>query len=260
MVDARQLAAGDVEVAPRSGATSQHNCVELGPDLDGGDINPDVDIAAKFGSLRSHLIKTTIEMLLLHLELGDSITKQTARAIGTLEHNNVMPSAGELLGGSESGRTGSDHRNLSSGANGGKFGGDPTFGPRSIDDLNLDLLDRDRVGIDPEHTCSLARSWTEAAGELGEVVRGVKSIDGFMPMITVDEVVPVRDEITERASVVAEGDTTVHTTTRLLTYLCDREVCVDLFPIHQADGNLTTGREFTTVLQETTAVTHDLLL
>ena len=92
----------------------------------------------------------------------------------------------------------------------GMLGRDPALVPRPVDDLDLDLLDRDRVGVDAEHARRLARRRAQPAGELGEVVGGVQPVDGVAPVVAVDEVVPVGDQVAERAAVVAERDAAVH--------------------------------------------------
>ena len=57
-------------------------------------------------------------------------------------------------------------------------GGDPALVPGAVDDLDLDLLDRDRVLVDAEHARGLARRRAQPPGELREVVRGVQPLDG----------------------------------------------------------------------------------
>ena len=92
----------------------------------------------------------------------------------------------------------------------GRTGCHPPLVPGPVDDRHLDLLDGDRVGVDAEHAGGLARRRAQAPGELGEVVGGVQAFDGGLPVVAVDEVVPVRDEVAERAAVVAERDAAVH--------------------------------------------------
>ena len=87
---------------------------------------------------------------------------------------------------------------------------DPALVPRAVDDLDLDLLDGDRVLVDAEHARGLARRRAQPTGELGEVVGGVQPLDRVAPVVAVDEVVPVGDEVAERAAVVAERDAAVH--------------------------------------------------
>ena len=56
----------------------------------------------------------------------------------------------------------------------GRAGPGPALRPRPVDDLDLDLLDRHRVGVDAEHAGALARRRAEPAGELREVVGRVQ--------------------------------------------------------------------------------------
>ena len=60
------------------------------------------------------------------------------------------------------------------------------------------------------------------AGELGEVVGRVQAVDGRAPLVAVDEVVPVGDQVAERAALVAERDAAVHAARALLAQLVAR--------------------------------------
>ncbi len=97
-------------------------------------------------------------------------------------------------------------------------------------------------GADAEHARRLARRRAQAAGELGEVVGGVQALDGVAPVVAVDEVVPVGDEVAERAAVVAERDAAVHAATGLERELVGRERLVDLLPVAQAHRHRPAGR------------------
>ena len=70
--------------------------------------------------------------------------------------------------------------------------------------------------VDAEHARRLARRRAQPAGELGEVVGRVQALDRVAPVVAVDEVVPVGDEVAERAAVVAERDAAVHAPPGLL--------------------------------------------
>jgi hypothetical protein len=91
----------------------------------------------------------------------------------------------------------------------------PALGPGAVDDLDLDLLDGDGIVVDAQHTRGLTRRRAQPPGELREVVGGVQPFDGLAPVVAIDEVVPVRDEVAERATVVAERDAAVHAARRL---------------------------------------------
>ena len=65
----------------------------------------------------------------------------------------------------------------------------PSRRVRPVDDLHLDLLDRDGIGVDPEHAGGFARRWAKPPGELGEVARGVQPVGGIPPFAPPDQVV-----------------------------------------------------------------------
>ena len=134
---------------------------------------------------------------------------------------------------------------------------DPAFVPRAVDDGDFDLLDRDGVLVDAEHARGFARRRAQPAGELGEVVRGVQPRDGLAPLVAVDEVVPVGDEVAERAALVAERNAAVHAPARLHLQLVARERLVDLFPVAQPHRHRTPRRRRPVVLHEAFDVTHE---
>jgi hypothetical protein len=128
-----------------------------------------------------------------------------------------------------------------------------------VDDRVLDLLDRDRVALaDLEHAGGLAGRRAQPPGELGEVVRRVQLADRVLPAAVVDEVVPVRDQVAQRAAVVAEGDAALHAARALRRQLLvgarDEELLVGL-PAH-AFGRVLVGNAGTLDLQEGPELTH----
>ncbi len=66
------------------------------------------------------------------------------------------------------------------------------------------------VVVDVEDAGLLARCRTDAPRELGEVVRRMEAVDRVLPAAAVDQIVPVRDDVPERAALVAEGDPAIH--------------------------------------------------
>src|SRR5207245_6334568 len=110
---------------------------------------------------------------------------------------------------------------------------DPPLVPRVVDDVLLDVLDRHRVVVDVEDARLLARGWADAAGELGEVVRRVEPIDRLAPAAAVHEVVPVGDDVPERAALVAEGDPAIHAARALTLEDVIGRALLELAPVLQ---------------------------
>ena len=135
--------------------------------------------------------------------------------------------------------------------------GHETVGERLVDDRDLDLLDRDGRLVDSEHTRRLARRRAQPTRELGEVVCGMQAFAGLAALVTPREVVPLRNQVAEGATLVAERNTAVHTTAGLFAYCCRVTLFVDLFPVHKTQSNGAARRGFTfRYLQESLGISH----
>ena len=75
---------------------------------------------------------------------------------------------------------------------------------------------RDRVVVEVEGAGFLARGRTDAAGEFRKVVGRVQDVECTAPIVLVDQVVPVRDDVVDWATLMAEGDAAIHATGALL--------------------------------------------
>ena len=62
----------------------------------------------------------------------------------------------------------------------------------------------------PRTQDGLARRRAQPAGELREVVGRVEPVHRAVPVVAPDEVVPLRDDVAQRAALVAERDAAVH--------------------------------------------------
>ena len=113
--------------------------------------------------------------------------------------------------------------------------GDPALVEGAVDDLDLHLLDGNRVGVDAQDAGGLARGGAQPTGELREVVGRVQPLDGLAPVALPGQVVPLGDQVPQRATVVAERNTAVHATPGLLLQLAGLLLFVDLAPVHQPD-------------------------
>src|SRR4029077_11931222 len=128
----------------------------------------------------------------------------------------------QLIGRREPGGTGSDDGGLLAAAVRRRPRHDPAFAECPIDELVLDGLDGDRVVVDVEDAGPFARRWTQAAGELGEVVRREQALDRRLPAVAIHQIVPVRNQVPERTALVAKGDAAVHAPRALLADRLDR--------------------------------------
>ena len=246
-----ELAPGHRQVARHGRADRHDDRVEARAQVLARHVAPDVDPRAEPGALGLHLGDAPVDHRLLHLELGDAVAQQSARLVGTLVDRHRVSGAGQLLGRRQAGRPGAhDGHRLP--------GGDDAVVPGAIDDAHLDLLDRHGGLVDAQHAGGLARRRAEPAGELREVVRRVQPVDGLAPLALPREVVPLRNEVSEGTTAVAEGDTAIHTAAGLALQLGGGLLLVDLLPVLDADRHgATTGQLALPVLQEPLWVSHE---
>src|SRR3546814_15345673 len=88
--------------------------------------------------------------------------------------------------------------------------------PAAIDDLAFDRLDRDRRVIDVERAARLAWRGADPAGELRKIVGGMQRIQRHLPVVGIDQMVPVRDHVVHRTAVMAERNAAVNAARRLI--------------------------------------------
>ncbi len=210
LVDAGQLAPGHRQLAGHSGADGDHHRVIAGPQVGGVQVGADRDAGAEDRPLRPHLLDPAVHLVLLQLERRDAVPEQPAEAVVPLVHRDGVPGPGELLRAGQPGRSGADHRHRPVRLPFRRQRAHPALVPGVLGDGRFHVLDGHRVGVDGQHAAALAGRGAGQAGELGEVVGRVQPLAGRRPVLPLDQLVPLRDEIAQRAGVVAEGDAAVH--------------------------------------------------
>ena len=157
-----------------------------------------------------------------------------------------MPGPAQLLGGGHAGGAGADDGHALAGLRARWLRLDPALLEGAVDDRVLDLFDRHGVAFaDLEHAGGLAGRRAQAAGELGEVVGRVQLRDRVLEAVAVDEVVPVWDQVPERAAVVAEGDAAVHAAGTLVAQLLDGARDEELLVVARALERIAIGNPAT---------------
>ena len=132
----------------------------------------------------------------------------------------------------------------------------PAFVPAAFHNRPLNQLDRNRRLIDSQHARGLARGRADAAGKLRKVIRRVKPPDCCLPPAVIDQIVPVGNQVIDRASRMAEGNAAVHAAGALLALLFFRKRFVDLKPVLDALVGFAARRLFALNLQKPSDLTH----
>src|SRR5581483_3246492 len=255
-VDAAELASRHGEVARPRRAAGEHDGIELAPEVVGGHVDADVHVRAEGDALGRHLLHAAVDEPLLHLEVRDAVAQQPPDPVRALEEDDVVAGARELLRARHAGRPRADDGHALSRLRGGERRRDHARLPGAVDDRLLDRLDRDRVVVDVEDARLLARRRADAARELREVVRRVEADGRLPPPAPVHEVVPVGDDVPERAALVTEGDAAVHAPRALLAELLLREPELELAPVLEPLGDGLLVRRLPLVLEEAGDLTH----
>mmetsp|Transcript_111573 Transcript_111573/g.315060 ORF Transcript_111573/g.315060 Transcript_111573/m.315060 type:complete len:456 (-) Transcript_111573:4835-6202(-) len=125
-----------------------------------------------------------------------------------------------------------------------------------VDDAELNGLDADGVIDDAQDASTLARCGANASGELREIVRLHKPLEGLVPLPCADEVVPLGNEVSERTTgpvghaLVAKRGPAVHAPRRLRLDLLWVLVVEDFPEVRDALMHFPFGQVCAVVIQE----------
>jgi hypothetical protein len=139
-----------------------------------------------------------------------------------------------------------------------RLGLDPPFGKAAVDDRVLDVLDRDgRIG-NAQDARPFARGGAGAAGEFREVVRLVQPIQRVAPAAVIDQVVPLRDQVVDRAAggALAERHAAIHAAGSLPLEMLLRRMREDLFEIGHPLDRIAVRNRLAGELFESGGFTH----
>jgi hypothetical protein len=170
----------------------------------------DVCIGVKGDTFRSHLLHAPVDDVLFHLEIRNAVAQQAANAIGFFEQLDRMACACQLLRTRQTGRTGADHGHALAGLVRGRQWLDPALFPALVDDGAFNGLDGDRRIVDVQRAGLFARRRADAAGKFREVVGRLQNVERFLPVAPVHQVIPVGDDVVDRAALVTERDAAIH--------------------------------------------------
>ena len=255
-MNAFQLASGNLEVARLFGAAGQQDGVIVPGEGFHRHIHAHVRVGHERDALGAHLLNAAVDDVLFHLEVGNAVTQQAADAVCLFVNSDGVTGAAQLLRCCQSGWPAAHHSHALAGVLLRRFGMNPSLLPGALDDTALDELNRDGGLIDAQHAGRLAGRGADAAGEFGKVVGGVKPTDSRLPAAVVNQIVPVGNEVINRAAGVTEGHPAVHAAGSLLALLLLGDWLVDLEPVVKAVLDLAAGGLFALNLQKSCHLTH----
>src|SRR5215831_10142264 len=167
-----------------------------------------------------------------------------------------MSGATELLCRCKACRTGTDNGDFLSAANLRQDRTNPAFKESALDDVLLVLFDRHRRLRDAQHARRLTRCRADAAGELGKIVSRMKLANCIFPTSTIDQIVPVGDEVVDRTPCLAERYAAIHAARALFAQLLFGKVLIDLEPVVHALEHWTARSRLAVIVHEAGCLTH----
>src|SRR3984893_5287076 len=139
-----------------------------------------------------------------------------------------MSSAIQLLRSCKPGRPRTYHGDSFARARFGKLGLDPSLFPGPVDNRFFDQLNRDWRLIDAQYASRFAGGGTNAAGKLREIIGGGQYAERFFPVIAINEVIPVRNDIGDGTPGVAKRNAAIHAARGLHAHFLFRKRLVNL--------------------------------
>ena len=216
----------------------------------------DGGVGHKFHTLGRHLLQAAIDNVLFEFKLGDAVAKQAANAVRFLIDGDSVPGTTELLGCGEAGWTRSDDGHFLAGTMFSGLGTNPSFKESAFDDVLLVLLDRHWRLINPQHARRFARRRTNASGKLREIIGRMQLAHGILPVAVVHLIIPVGNEIADRATGLAERNTAIHAARTLLAQLVFGKVLINLEPVVHPFQHRSAWCQFAWVVDEAGCLTH----
>src|SRR4029077_6093638 len=138
----------------------------------------------------------------------------------------------------------------------GRLGLDPSLFPGALHDCFFDYLDRDGRLIDPQHAGGFAGGRTDPSCKLRKIVGGMQDADGFLPVIAINQVVPVRNNVGDRTASVAKRNAAVHAARGLHPYFLFGEWLIHLEVVVDTLRDRAARRRLACVFLEACNLTH----
>src|SRR5262249_1288256 len=147
-VDACQIPAGNWKIPGRGSAAGQQDRIEVLTEVFDRHVHSNIRVRTERDAFLRHQSQPSVENLLLHLEFGNSVTKQSANSIGSLEPGDPVTSLIQLrCRGKARGSRAYDGDFLSGPHCRGRSP-HPAFIEGSLDDADFNLFYGDGIGID----------------------------------------------------------------------------------------------------------------
>ena len=269
-VDALGVPAGNIQVAGLFRAAAEHHGIVAVQDVLCGHGPADVHVGAELHALGLHDLDAALDDGFDQLHVGDAVHQQAAHPVGPLENGDGVASDVEVFGHGKAGRAAADDGDALAGAGGGRGGVEPALCVARFHDGVFVLADGDAAA---GHVAAGARRLTQGradpARELREAVGGTKSVERQLPFALIDQVVPLRDQVVQRATGghaadhharLTEGNAAVHAAGRLCLLLLAGEPDVKFVEVFDALQRRNIAAGLARIIHKSSGLAHDVPL
>ena len=228
-------------------ASGDHHGVEVCQQTLGNVRPGGVRLEPKLNAQLAHEPNAALHHVLGQLHVGDAIHEQATCAVGLLHDGHASPAAGELPGRGQAGGARANHGHARRIRRDRREARGPTVRPLPVGDGALVVVDGLGLVVAAQVAGRLAQGRADAARELGQRAREREALCGLCPLATVEQVVPLRDEVVQRAAGgarlakgdarLAEGNAAHHAAAGLRALLLGRKRHVELVVVARALGN-----------------------
>ena len=199
-VDAFRVSSRRFDISRIRCAAGEDNPVKFFEDFRRFDVFSDIASGPELNAFLFQDRHLAVNDLLLQLHVRDSVAEESSCLVLPLEYCHRMSSPVEKIRGSQSGRTGTDHRNLLARAHFRRTGFCIPLLVCIFNDRVLIALRRHRILVQTAGAGILTECRTYTGCEFREIVCLCKAVVRFLPVAVIDQVIPLRHQIVERAS------------------------------------------------------------
>ena len=264
------IAAGHIQVAGLLGTAAQHHGIVAVQQFFGGNSPAHIHVGAELHALGLHDLGAALDDGFVQLHVGDAVHQQAAHAVCTLEHSHGVAALVQVFGHRKAGGAAAHHSYALAGAGGRRCGVQPALGVSRLNDGVLVLAHgHAAAGHIAAGAGGLAQGGAHPAGELREAVGGHQAVHGQLPLAVVDQVVPLRDEVVQRAAGghaadhhagLTEGNTAVHAACCLGLLLLTGEPDVKFVEVLHALQRRHIRAGFARIIDKSCCLTHNAAL
>ena len=110
--------------------------------------------------------------------------------------------------------------------------------------------------IDTKNATCLARCRTNPPGEFRKIIGFMKPFDGLFPLIAINKIIPIWNDVTDRTALLAKRNTAIHAAGALRLQRLFRHFIVKFFPILDAFGRFLFIKILAFIFQKSCYVAH----